>query len=516
MQIRLWAFLVCFSLCVTANSATVTVKSYGAVGDGLHDDTAAIQAAIDALEAQGGGTLAVPAGTYLLNSYSSSPHPWFFYNLRVGSYVTVQANQGATFLQGPAGRAPVPPGASQVRNTVLVFGTKNYVINTFSDPDFNGGFYPVHATHMNDLALTLSDATQVSNFHVGDYVAIYSSSPANNLVPSEYTQITSVRPTGVLGIAVALARSFANPIIANVTSLATVAAGVNNLTIQGAEPIAINEVFDFEADNNTFISDTSIGGGDTFGLNMNAIRWCTFTNNVLKATAQPYVQELPQNNSQDVVFASNTFNASAVGFGEYAAHWSITQNTFSLHPTSADQGAGLSFGGLDIIFSYNTVQASTSSMMPLVIDYLGLSTGVPYAGQIRILNNVFNCTASGANCLQVVVPDTIVSNNQFSLTGSGQVILVQSPLPETVQIQNNSIYVQNGLGIVLNTTSSDHSVITCNTVAGNGPIGIYLTASKTATSSQTLIAGNSILGFTAPINRFGVITNSTGPQCQDQ
>jgi hypothetical protein len=116
----------------------------------------------------------------------------------------------------------------------------------------------------------------------------------------------------------------------------------------------------------------------------------------------------------------------------------------------------------------------------------------------------------------VVVPDTIVSNNQFSLNGSGQVILVQGPLPETVQIQNNSMYVQNGLGIVLNTPGSDHSVITCNIVAGNGQIGIYLTTSQATNSSQTLIAGNSIIGFTAPINRFGVVTSSTGPLCQEQ
>ena len=515
MRIRLWALLVCATWCLTANSATVTVTGFGAVGDGLHDDTGAIQAAIDALETQGGGTLVVPPGTYLLNSYSPSPHPWFFYNLRVGSNVTVQGSQGAKFLQGPKGRAPMPQGASQVRNTVLAFGTEEYIRDTFSNPAYNGGFYPLRATHVNDLSLTLSNSAQVSNFHVGDFVAIYSSSPADHIVPSEYTQITSVSPTGILGLASPLARSFANPIIANVTSLATVAVGVNNLTVQGAEPVAINEVFEFEADSNTFISDTSTGGGNTYGLNMNAIRWSTFTKNVFTSTAQANSLELPQNNSQNVVFASNTFNASAVGFGEYAAHWSLTQNTFSLHSTP-DQGAGLSFGGLDVIFSYNTVQASASAMMPLVADYLGLNNEVQYAGQIRILNNVFNCTASNANCLQVVVPDTIVSNNQFSLNGSGQVILVQGPLPETVQIQNNSMYVQNGLGIVLNTPGSDHSVITCNIVAGNGQIGIYLTTSQATNSSQTLIAGNSIIGFTAPINRFGVVTSSTGPLCQEQ
>ena len=40
------------------------VQDYGALGDGITDDTAAIQAAIDAAAAAGGGTVQIPAGVY--------------------------------------------------------------------------------------------------------------------------------------------------------------------------------------------------------------------------------------------------------------------------------------------------------------------------------------------------------------------------------------------------------------------------------------------------------------------
>jgi hypothetical protein len=55
-----------------AGSGEFNVKAFGAVGDGVTDDTAAIQAAIDAASDAGGGIVFVPEGTYLV---SISQHP---------------------------------------------------------------------------------------------------------------------------------------------------------------------------------------------------------------------------------------------------------------------------------------------------------------------------------------------------------------------------------------------------------------------------------------------------------
>jgi len=46
---------------------SVSVKDFGAVGDGVTDDTSAIQAAIDSAEADGGGTVSFPSGTYIVS-----------------------------------------------------------------------------------------------------------------------------------------------------------------------------------------------------------------------------------------------------------------------------------------------------------------------------------------------------------------------------------------------------------------------------------------------------------------
>lgn len=50
------------------NLCQENVKDYGALGDGTADDTAAIQAAIDAAFAHGGGIVCVPAGTYMTSA----------------------------------------------------------------------------------------------------------------------------------------------------------------------------------------------------------------------------------------------------------------------------------------------------------------------------------------------------------------------------------------------------------------------------------------------------------------
>jgi hypothetical protein len=51
--------------------AWYNVKNYGAVGDGATDDREAIQAAIDAIKEDGGGTLYFPKGTYVLSRGST-------------------------------------------------------------------------------------------------------------------------------------------------------------------------------------------------------------------------------------------------------------------------------------------------------------------------------------------------------------------------------------------------------------------------------------------------------------
>ena len=68
------------------------VRDLGATGDGRTLDTAALQGAIDACHRAGGGTVRVPAGTYLTKP------------LELRSFVTLHLEAGSTILGSPGSR----------------------------------------------------------------------------------------------------------------------------------------------------------------------------------------------------------------------------------------------------------------------------------------------------------------------------------------------------------------------------------------------------------------------------
>jgi Pectate lyase superfamily protein len=503
-----------------ANGYGINVKDYGAKGDGITDDTGAIQGAINKLEASGGGTLNVPAGTYLLNSYQPSVHPWFFYNIRVGSNVLIAGAPGAKFLQGPGGRSPMVSGATYVRNTVLAFGTANYVVVTFQNPSYNGGFYSLTPTVATTNSVTLANPSQAVHFSAGDYVAIYATT-SGDVIPTETSQVVSVNPTtGTLALASHLARSFASPSIANVTALATVNTGVQTLVVQGAEPLAATEIFGFTALDSQFITDTSIGGGNTYGLNMNTIENFRFSGIVIGSVGPSYTSiELPQRNSQHGEFDHTIFSVRTVGFGEYAADWTFTGNVFSIFP-DASVSAGLFLGGLDVTFTGNTVQGAGS--VPLLADYVGPDEYAAYLGQIKILENTIQCRADNSNCIALGTASPLVSNNQLTATGNAVGIKVEGVMAQSASIQGNTIAIQTGVGIILNTPNIDNSALLSNAICGSmGAAGIWVVSPPAPNSGSDLISSNAITGFDTsiyldPVSHPGTVVTTGGvspPPC---
>ena len=88
---------------VTSFVANVKDVAYGATGDGVSDDTAAIQRAIDAVSAAGGGIVDIPAGNYMINTLYQTGNSYEKAGLVLKSNIIVRIASGATLYAIPNG-----------------------------------------------------------------------------------------------------------------------------------------------------------------------------------------------------------------------------------------------------------------------------------------------------------------------------------------------------------------------------------------------------------------------------
>lgn len=104
------------------------VKDYGAVGDGATDDTAEIQAAIDAANAAGGGDVYIPHGNYIISAY-----------LAYYSDINLIGGQEAKLTNATSRSAPAimlfpnATGVTNVRVSSLIFDQRSDAIGWDTD-----------------------------------------------------------------------------------------------------------------------------------------------------------------------------------------------------------------------------------------------------------------------------------------------------------------------------------------------------------------------------------------------
>jgi len=193
-----------------------------------------------------------------------------------------------------------------------------------------------------------------------------------------------------------------------------------------------------------------------------------------------------------------------MGMGEYAAHWKFTNNDITLHPDSKTN-IGIFIGGFDIKFSHNSVRGGNltagGGFGSIIADYIGPDSYASYVGKITIADNTISCQADGNACLGLFAQDTVVTGNSIKVKGSAVGIHAEGPLPQSLTIQNNTLSMDSGDGMVIVSPKTDGSTIKGNIISGAAQaVGIVIASPHSPNSGTDTISNNTIRGFATHVS----------------
>ena len=162
-------------------SATISVRDKGAVGDGVHDDTAAFQAAIDALPTTG-GTVTVPPGNYMINAVRA---------------INIRSNM--LLQMAPSAQLSAIPNNLPRSHVIKVWRVSNVQITGGRIVGERNGHLGTTGEWGYGLNIEASDNVSVTDMHIsdcwGDGIWIGALGPDGNAVPATHVTLTRVIST---------------------------------------------------------------------------------------------------------------------------------------------------------------------------------------------------------------------------------------------------------------------------------------------------------------------------------
>lgn len=228
---------------VTKGDIVVNVKDYGAVGDGVTDDTAAFFSAVAIVAS--GGTVFVPEGTYPVTSFPAMPNGSYICGAGSGVSQILQIGwSDASFISwaGSLSGATVctlTANHSAGTSTFTVDSTSNLEVEKVYILGTTTGFSSLDPTMYKGELVRVKSINSATSFTVyGNSRDFYSTAAGSKILPISFR-------TGV---------------------------GLKNITIKNSNP-GVNKkgLVQFYACNNVVVSDVVFEGIDLHGLQLNSV-----------------------------------------------------------------------------------------------------------------------------------------------------------------------------------------------------------------------------------------------------
>lgn len=469
----------------------VSVKDFGAVGDGSVDDTAAIQAAITAVATQG-GTVYVPAGTYLITSTVTIAKSFtnivgeggqaslFKFAPTTSGTACLEVKSPLTPLPSPGGSAVISQGAirglgftssdsTYTKIALQLWDVSTYIVDdiyirgTIAVPGI-GNFWTDSTQSSKGIVFRGREAVSATNIKVfADYPIQLLTNPnfpdidADHFSFSNLYLVANTRPAVYIGDGVNLTQTeFAGYfIIANATYgiywLDTTTTGVSNgLTIRG-----------LRTEQSTDASGYAVYISHNYGLQELSIENCQF------GSAQNGIYLRKVND----VMVSNTYYTSA---SLEAINLDSTVNRFNIQNSFFQTGSTASLVGQQLL----TALPKPGSGYPVSTqaNYLPVTTNIP--------NEIHN-SAIASEGVSLATGATM----NLGVSGASCIICV------TFSSGTPAIYSLNGTA---NTTTeiSDSSGAYTTTAGNAGTVNIYWSAGNSRYELQNNIAATRVFKVT--------------------